>query len=58
MLAILVREVSHEWEAIQSSTYRELLGVIPCLQSFIEICKSYGYVPIPYVPNTVHSSIH
>jgi len=28
-----------EWKAIQSSTYRELLGVIRCLQSLLEICK-------------------
>jgi hypothetical protein len=28
-----------EWEAIQSSTFREVLGVIRCLQFLIEICK-------------------
>ena len=29
-----------EWESIQSSTFRGLLGVIRCLQSLIEICKN------------------
>jgi hypothetical protein len=36
--------VAHEyfspWETVQSSTYRELLGVNRCLQSLIEICKN------------------
>jgi hypothetical protein len=35
----IAHEYFSEWEAIQSSTYRELLGVIRCLQSLIEICK-------------------
>ena len=29
-----------EWESIQSSTFRGLLGVIRCLQSLIELCKN------------------
>jgi hypothetical protein len=32
-------EYFSEWEAVQSSTYRELLGVTRCLQSLIGICK-------------------
>jgi len=35
----IAHEYFSEWEAIQSSTYRELLGVIRCLQSLIEIYK-------------------
>ena len=35
----IAHEYFSEWEAIQSFTYRELLGVIRCLQSLIEICK-------------------
>jgi hypothetical protein len=38
-----VRYVAHEyfspWEAIQSSTYRELLGVNRCLQALLDRCK-------------------
>ena len=29
-----------EWEAIQSSSFRELSGVIRCIQSLIELCKN------------------
>ncbi len=36
----IAHEYFAEWEAIQSSTYRELLGVIRCLQSLIEIWKN------------------
>jgi hypothetical protein len=35
----IAHEYLSEWEAIQSSAYSELLGVIICLQSLIEICK-------------------
>jgi hypothetical protein len=35
----IAHESSSEWEAVQSSTYREFLGVIRCLQSLIEMCK-------------------
>jgi len=35
----IAHEYFSEWEAIQSSTYHELLGVIENLQSLIEICK-------------------
>ena len=35
----IAHEYFSEWDAIQSSAYRELLGVIRCLQSLIEICK-------------------
>jgi len=38
-----VTYVAHEyfspWEAIQSSTYRELLGVNRCLQALLDRCK-------------------
>jgi hypothetical protein len=37
--SLIAHEYFSEWEAIQSSTYRELLGVTRCLQSLIEICK-------------------
>ena len=36
----IAHEYFSEWEAIQSSIFRELLGVIRCLQSLIEICKN------------------
>ena len=36
---VIAHEYFSEWEAVQSSTYRELLGVTRCLQSLIEICK-------------------
>jgi hypothetical protein len=35
----IAHEYFSEWEAVQSSTYRELLGVTRCIQSLIEICK-------------------
>jgi hypothetical protein len=38
-ISYIAHEYFSEWEATQSSTYRELLGVIRCLQSLIEICK-------------------
>jgi hypothetical protein len=31
----LAREYFSEWEAVQSSTYRELLGVYRCMQSMV-----------------------
>ena len=38
-ISYIAYEYFSEWEAIQSSTYRELLGVTRSLQSLIEICK-------------------
>ena len=35
----IAHEYVSEWEAIQSSTYRAILGVIRCLQPLIEIWK-------------------
>jgi len=35
----LAREYFSEWEAIRSSTYRELLGVYRCLQSMVHRCE-------------------
>ena len=36
----IAHEYFSEWEAIQFSTYRELLGIIRCLQSLLTICKN------------------
>ena len=36
----IAHEYLSEWEAIQSSTFRDLLRIIQCLQSLIEICKN------------------
>jgi len=35
----LAREYFSEWEAVQSSTYQELLGVYRCLQSIVHRCE-------------------
>ncbi len=35
----LAHEYVSEWEAVQSSTYREMLGVTLCLQALVERCK-------------------
>ena len=35
----IAREYLSEWEAVQSSTYRELLGVSRCLQAMVHMCE-------------------
>ena len=35
----LAKEYFSEWEAIQSSTHRELLGVYLCMQSMVHRCE-------------------
>ena len=35
----IAREYFSEWEAIQSSAYRELLGVSRCLQAMVLVCE-------------------
>jgi len=35
----LAREYFSEWEAVHSSTYRELLGVSRCLEAMVHMCE-------------------
>ncbi len=35
----IAREYLSDWEAVQSSTYRELLGVSRCLQAMVHMCE-------------------
>ena len=35
----IAREYLSDWEAVQSSTYRELLGVSRCLQAMVHRCE-------------------
>ncbi len=38
-LVEITREYISEWEAVQSSTYRGLLGVSRCLQAMVQMCE-------------------
>jgi len=35
----IARGCFSEWEAVQSSTYNELLGVSRCLQAMVHMCE-------------------
>ncbi len=35
----IAREYFSEWEVVQSSTYRELLGISFCLQAMVHMCE-------------------
>jgi len=35
----LARENFSEWEAVHSSTFRELMGVSRCLQAMVHMCE-------------------
>jgi len=35
----IAREYFSEWEAVQFSTYRKLLGVYRCLQAMVQMCE-------------------